>query len=86
MFFAEVMSRWWFVPQVEQIHSLIPRPSIPFGPLHINGRNYRWFALQQPQQSAGMSNNNVKRYQDDYDKSSNDDFEKPANIDYGTLR
>src|SRR5260370_13689585 len=42
MFFAALTSRSWTVPHSPQVHSLIPRPAIPFGPLRVRHAEQVW--------------------------------------------
>src|SRR5258708_12189737 len=42
MFFAALTSRSWTAPHLPQVHSLIPRPAIPLGPLRTLHAEQVW--------------------------------------------
>src|SRR5260370_22098009 len=42
MFFAALTSRSWTAPHLPQVHSLIPRPAIPLGPLRVLHAEQVW--------------------------------------------
>src|SRR6202789_3681773 len=42
MFFAALTFRSWTVPHAPQVHTLIPRPAIPLGPLRASHAEQVW--------------------------------------------